>query len=378
MENISQSQHVCSAIPDHILRRVAERTDHENSQRAKDTLVQMKSFVVARDSHLLQPPITGSFRKRRNVYDAGKRQQLPGKLVMSEHTARGRDVEVNEAYDGSGATHDFYANVLGRNSIDGNGMRLDSTVHYGKGFDNAMWNGRQMVYGDGDGKLFRRFTAALDVIAHELTHGVTQFSSSLGYQGQTGALNEHLSDAFGIMVKQYKLGLSAYDSDWLIGVGLFGPAVQGRAVRSMKAPGTAYDDPVIGRDPQPAHMSQYNTTTDDNGGVHVNSGIPNHAFYLAAVAIGGMTWEVLGKVWYETLTTMLSPGSQFQDFASATVTIAGKRHGIGGAVQTAILDAWAQVGITVPSALSKSPAIHAVRSLLPASGPLARLLAFFR
>jgi Zn-dependent metalloprotease len=136
--------------------------------------------------------------------------------------------------------------VFGRRSIDGKGMRLDSTVHYGTRFENAMWNGRQMVYGDGDGRIFNRFTASLDVIGHELTHGVTQFSTALGYSGQTGALNEHLSDAFGIMVKQYKHDLSASDSDWLIGAELFGPGVNSKGVRSMAAPGTAYDDPVLG------------------------------------------------------------------------------------------------------------------------------------
>jgi Zn-dependent metalloprotease len=363
MENIQQ--HVCSVIPPHMLRHMAQRTDNETRQRARETLAQMRTFVVARDSHLLQPPATRSFRKQRNVYDARKRQQLPGTLVMNEHMKRKQDVEVNEAYDGSGATYDFYATVLGRNSIDGNGMRLDSTVHYGKGFDNAMWNGRQMVYGDGDGKLFNRFTAALDVIGHELTHGVTQFTASLGYQGQTGALNEHLSDAFGIMVKQYKLGLSANESDWLIGAGLLGPAVNGKAVRSMKAPGTAYDDPVLGRDPQPDHMSQYDTTTDDHGGVHINSGIPNKAFYLAAMDIGGEIWQTLGQVWFETLETRLSPTAQFPDFAGATVIVAGERFGLGSHVQKAILDAWQAVGIVVPASLMRSRPNQEERSFLP-------------
>ncbi len=376
MNNIQQ--HVCSAIPPHMWRNVAERASDEIRHRAHVTLAQMKTFVVARDNRLLQPVVTGSFQKQRNVYDARKRQQLPGKLVLNEHLKRGRDVEVNEAYDGSGVVYDFYATLFGRNSIDGRGMRLDSTVHYGKGFQNAMWNGVQMIYGDGDGLLFLRFTKSLDIIGHELTHGVTQFASSLGYQGQTGALNEHLSDAFGMMVKQWKLGLTAKDSDWLIGAGLFGPGVHGKAVRSMAAPGTAYDDPVLGRDPQPAHMNQYNTTTDDNGGVHINSGILNHAFYLAAIEIGGETWQSLGRVWYDTATTKLSSTAQFQDFATATVTVAGERFGIGGQVQKAILNAWAKVGLTVPTALLKPRAIHVVRSTPPAGGIFSRILAWFR
>src|SRR5205823_7690485 len=176
-------------------------------------------------------------KKRRNIYDAHHSQRLPGKLVRSEHKPRSADVEVTDAYDGSGATFDFYALIFSRKSIDDRGMRLDSTVHYGTRFDNAMWNGHQMVYGDGDGLLFNRFTASLDVIGHELTHGVTQYTAELDYFGQSGALNEHISDAFGIMVKQYVLGQSASESDWLIGAELFGPNINARGIRSMAAPG---------------------------------------------------------------------------------------------------------------------------------------------
>ena len=118
----------------------------------------------------------------------------------------------------------------------------------------------------------------------------------------------------------------------------------------MKAPGTAYDDPRLGRDPQPAHMRNYVQTDDDDGGVHINSGIPNHAFYIAAVTIGGYTWEVLGQVWYETLTKWLRPSATFQDFAKATVTVAGARYGRD--VQGAIAAAWGVVGLPVRSTAS--------------------------
>jgi Zn-dependent metalloprotease len=237
--------------------------------------------------------------------------------------------------------------VFGRNSIDNRGLRVDSVVHYGMHFDNAMWNGEQIVYGDGDGHLFNRFTASIDVIGHELTHGVTQYTAALGYTGQTGALNEHISDAFGIMVKQYTLGQSASESDWLIGAELFGPGVHGKAVRSMAAPGTAYDDPVLGRDPQPSHMRGYVDTPDDHGGVHINSGILNHAFYLAAVALGGMTWQVLGRIYYVALTERLTPDADFADFVRAIVDIAGELYGIGGRVQRVVADACGSVGIGV-------------------------------
>lgn len=256
----------CSVIPPHILTKVAEQSDHAANADARSTLEQMRQLAVqrVRVSGTTGPATAKAAppKRRRNVYDARHTYRLPGKLVMSDHKPRGTDVEVSEAYDGAGATFDFFARVFGRNSIDNRGLRIDSTVHYGMRFDNAMWNGEQIVYGDGDGRLFHRFTASLDVIGHELTHGVTQYTAALGYAGENGALNEHISDAFGIMVKQYTLGQTAGESDWLIGAELFGPGVHGKAVRSMAAPGTAYDDPLLGRDPQPSHMRDYVDTAD--------------------------------------------------------------------------------------------------------------------
>ena len=352
MRNI-QHNHVCGVVPPHILTRVAEHTEDEASGTARATLEHMRELATGRAATLIERPTAAAApaaaqsRKRRNVFDAQYTFRLPGKLAMSENKPRSTDVEVQEAFDGSGATYDFFYDVFGLASIDGRGMRLDSTVHYGTSFENALWTGRQMVYGHGDGRIFTRFTASVDVIAHELTHGVTQYAAALGYHGQTGALNEHLSDAIGIMVKQYMLGQNANESDWLIGAEILGPAVKGVAVRSMAAPGTAYDDPILGRDPQPSHMRDYVVTTEDNGGVHINSGILNHGYYLAAKAIGGKPWEVLGPVWYGSIGR-LKPEADFADFVQATVDIAGELYGNGGHVQRTVYDAWAAVGLTAP------------------------------
>ncbi|BBE24050.1 hypothetical protein MN0502_29330 [Arthrobacter sp. MN05-02] len=144
-------------------------------------------------------------------------------------------------------------------------------MHYGTDYDNAFWDGERMVFGDGDGEIFGRFTASLTVISHELVHGFTQYSTNLEYQGQSGALNESLSDVFGVLVEQRELGQDAADATWLVGAGIFTAQVQGSALRSLRAPGTAYDDDVLGRDPQPATMADYVETTSDNGGVHINS-----------------------------------------------------------------------------------------------------------
>jgi Zn-dependent metalloprotease len=346
--SVKKNTCICTVIPPHILRHVADGGDYQSRITARATLVEMRAISGKRQRTLIAPPADApAAGKQRSVYDAKHQRALPGKLVMSEASERGSDVEVNEAFDGSGTVFDFYHSVYDRVSIDGKGMPIDASVHYGRRFDNAMWNGEQMVYGDGDGTLFNRFTASLDVIGHELTHGITQFTANLGYSGQTGALNEHVSDAFGIMIKQWALGQTAAQSDWLIGAGLLAPGVKGKGIRSMSAPGTAYNDPRLGRDPQPSHMRDYVRTSADGGGVHINSGIPNHAFYLAAIEIGGETWPVLGRVWYETLTKHLTANAQFRDFAQATVTVAGKLFGVGGKVQRAIASAWSAVGLTV-------------------------------
>jgi Zn-dependent metalloprotease len=334
-----------------MLTNAAQQTDHVAHAAARSTLEQMEDLVTDRAATFLDRGMPAAkaqqLRKRRNVYDAQHTFKLPGVFMISEHKPRSGDAEVNAAYDGVGTTFDFFAAIFNRNSIDNRGLRIDSTVHYGTQFDNAMWTGHQLVFGDGDGRLFNRFTSSLDVIGHELTHGVTQYTAALGYTGQNGALNEHISDAFGMMVKQYKLGLSANESDWLIGASLLAPGIHGHAIRSMAAPGTAYNDPVLGRDPQPAHMRDYVDTPTDNGGVHINSGIPNHAFYLAAIALGGRTWEVLGAIWYATLTTRLRPDADFGDFVRATVDMAGELYGIGGSVQRIVAEAWGAVGIGV-------------------------------
>ncbi len=297
-------------------------------------------------------PEAQALGKERIVYTANNGSTLPGTPVRGEGGLATGDAAVDEAYDGSGATYDLYKDVFGRESIDGANMRLDSTVHYQVGYDNAFWNGEQMVYGDGDEdlpveqRLFNRFTASLDVIGHELTHGVTQFTAGLVYLNQPGALNEHFSDVFGSLVLQRSLGQTAAEASWIIGSGLFTENVNGVGIRSMKAPGTAYDDPLLGKDPQPGHMNDYVTTLEDNGGVHINSGIPNRAFYEVAVGLGGNAWEQAGAVWYRALTDgRLGSQASFQDAANLTFTIAGELYGSGSGQQTAVVNGWNAVGI---------------------------------
>src|SRR3989454_11084287 len=241
--------HVCCVVPPHILRRLAERPEHR--ERALRTLAITERLRGRREVFAQLVVGLSAGQKRRTIFDAQGQTNLPRGLVRGEGNPPAGDIAVNEAYDFSGSTYDFYLNAYNRNSIDDRGLRLDSTVHYDQQFDNAFWYGRQMVYGDGDRVLFDRFTKCIDVVGHELTHGVTQFTAQLIYQGQSGALNESMSDVFGSLVKQMAAGQTADKADWLIGAGLFMPNVNGVALRSMKDPGTAYDDPQIGKDPQP-------------------------------------------------------------------------------------------------------------------------------
>ncbi|WP_084614577.1 protealysin inhibitor emfourin [Nakamurella lactea] len=302
----------------------------------------------------------------RTIADADNGETLPGRTVRSEGDPAVADAAVNQAFDGLGATWDLYYQEYRRNSLDGKGLPLLASVHYSHDYDNAYWDGTQMVFGDGDGKVFGAFTASVDVIGHELTHGVTDYTAGLRYQGQSGALNESISDVFGVLVKQRLLGQSADQADWLIGADLLMPGVDGVALRSMKAPGTAYDDPVLGKDPQPDSMSGYVNTTADNGGVHINSGIPNRAFYLAATGIGGQAWSGAGAVWYAVLTGgPIRADCDFVTFAGLTIDAAGAQFGAGSEQQSAVRSGWEQVGVLPPGGTRRATGSAAT----PAAGP---------
>jgi Zn-dependent metalloprotease len=343
----------CAVVPPHIIEALA-RSDSAGQREA--AIVTLAADATLRQARLIAqiaaarrevaPPSAGPLRKHRRIYDAEHGSALPGVPVRDEGQPATDDVAANEAYDGLGATWDLYADVYRRNSIDDGGMDLVASVHYLRDYDNAQWNGSQMLFGDGDGTVFNRFTIAIDVIGHELTHGVTAATANLTYADQPGALNESVSDVFGSLVKQHGRRQTADAADWLIGEGLFTANIDGVALRSMKAPGTAYDDPQLGKDPQPAHMDGFVTTASDNGGVHINSGIPNHAFYLAAVAFGGFAWERAGRVWYETLRDpQLDADAQFADFAR--LTAANALRLFGTEAQRVVTDAWEQVGVPV-------------------------------
>jgi Zn-dependent metalloprotease len=285
-------------------------------------------------------------RKRdRLIYDMKGQGSsfLPGTLVRSEGDPKSKDPAVNEAYDYSGATYDFYKKIFNRNSLDDRGMTLISSVHLGRRYNNAFWNGEQMAYGDGDGIVFIRFTKSLDVVGHELTHGVVTHTSNLEYRNESGALNEHFADVFGSLVKQWKRKQTAAKADWLIGPDIMGPGTTAASLRTFKE-GKAYEnDPNLGTDPQPKHLRDKYTGTADSGGVHINSGIPNHAFFLVATTLGGRAWEKAGEIWYRSLLA-LHQTSGFAHMVETTTQQAGSLYGVGSTEEKAVIKAWKAVG----------------------------------
>jgi Zn-dependent metalloprotease len=334
---------VCCALPARVLEHVAAKTGTSHSDHQETS----QRLRAQRNSASTDKAADG--KRERFIHDAGRNEHLPGRMVRAEGAGAVADRAVNQAYDNVGITLDFFSTVFGRDSLDGAGMDVIASVHFGRDFPNAMWNGSQMLFGDGDGVNIRGFTQSLDIVAHELTHAVTQHAipGGLGVvrkggkpdlAGQAGALNESISDVFASLVKQWHGKQDVKKANWLLGEGILAPAL-GHAVRSLKEPGNPAR--TYEADHQVAHMSQY----VEGGDVHANSGIPNHAFYLAATAIGGHAWDRAGRIWYEAVSR-LHAKSSFADAAQATAGVAGRLFGAASPEQHAVRAAWQKVGVS--------------------------------
>ncbi len=284
----------CTIIPPYILEELAKRGNTSCKKTLNDTqrILQKRNTVL--NNLLIQENEEG--KGDRYIYDSKNEYKQRVALIRKENDAKVDDVIVNEVYDMSGFVKDYFKTSFDLNSIDDNGMDVISNIRYGKDYNNAFWDGDEMTYGEGDGIQFQDFTKAIDVIAHELMHGVTQFLANLEYQAQSGALNEHFSDVFGTIIKQKYLKQDVTCADWLIGDLIVTEKFPGKAIRSMKAPGTANDF-----DSQPEHMDNFYTGLSDNQGVHINSGILNKAFYLTALEIG---IDDSALLWFETLKVL--------------------------------------------------------------------------
>jgi Zn-dependent metalloprotease len=345
--------HTCNIIPTRLLKKLMEQGEEKELKgHLFNSIRHSERFRARRDILGSLPALfpTGGSGKQRYVFDAHNDTDISKSTLLRKEGDSEDDNQVaKEVYDGLGYTYDFYYNNYGRKSIDNKDMPLNGYIHWDINLDNAFWDGMEMCFGDGDKVNLKGFTSVVDIIGHELTHGVTQYEAALEYfcdeQHQPGALNESISDCFGSMVKQYVLQQTADKADWLIGQGIF-VKDPNWAIRSMKQPGSANP-----HDDQPSNMDGYNPLPndedDDEGGVHLFSGIPNNAFYRAAVEIGGNVWEKTGLVWYKTLSSGLPTDCSFEIFASHTIQVAGNLFGQESKEQNAIRKAWEAVKVPV-------------------------------
>ncbi len=336
-------------LPPYILDRLSRSADEKIRRLAIDAVAAAAAMRAQRSILATLPAMSAipspAGSENRLVYDMkhGSTWSLPGTLVRKEGDGPVQDVAVNEAYDYSGHVYDFYRQIFSRNSLDDRGMSLISSVHIGDNFSNAFWNGEQMAYGDGDGSLFLRFTKALDVVGHELTHGVVTHTCNLQYQDESGALNEHFADVMGALIAQWQRGQTVDQAAWTIGAEIMGPGTTAECLRTFKAEPAYTGDPMLGDDPQPKHLKDKYTGSSDHGGVHINSGIPNHAFFLAAMEIGGYAWEKTGRIWYKALRA-LNQTSDFREMVEETEASALSLYGSGSAEQQSVQKAWKDVG----------------------------------
>ncbi|HSV37005.1 MAG TPA: M4 family metallopeptidase [Ramlibacter sp.] len=343
---------ICFAVPKKLLRQLADDADDDDHRDllrghlAHSSQLRAQRAVLTRERPLSKP---GRQLLHRQVFDAQGRTFLPGRLLRDEDDPPTSDKEANLAYENVGIALQFFKSVLGRDSVDGKGMRVDASVHYGYRFTNAMWTGEQMIIGDGDGRDVKGLAHSLGIIAHEFAHGVTQHlvRGGLGVvqvtgqpptlKGEAGALNESFSDVCASMIKQWHANQAVSQADWLVGEDILLPKA-GKAIRSLKDPGNSrltwrLDDQI--RD-----YKRYKPTDE----AHKASGIANHAFYLAALRLGGHSWETLGPVWLKGFDKLRARAT-FLDAAHATLDAAVALHGKASPTHDAVKAGWKKVNV---------------------------------
>jgi Zn-dependent metalloprotease len=340
----------CFIVPPKLMRRLAadqpEGSDLKGilqatylaTERLRATREAIRGSLVSQRSNFLTHDVESPPAEQR-LFDCQQRHSLPGKPVDPSQSG---DSGIKTVHDITAKLDEFYRNVLHRNSVDNRGIDLVSSIHYReydtRPYDNAFWNGQQMVYGDGDDVIFGPMYASPDVIGHEITHGVTQYESGLRYEGEPGALNESVSDCFGAVFNQWLNGWSVDNREgWLIGARLIAQPTRDKGItclRDMVDPGAGHC-----LSPQPSSYSQF----DPTGDVHDNSGIPNHAFALFARALGGNSWDRSIKIWYDAcVDRRLSGSATIADFARLTV-VAATQDGAGAEAT----EAWRNVEVSV-------------------------------
>jgi Zn-dependent metalloprotease len=342
----------CYIVPLHVLRRLSNdrKLSKEQRKHFADTmkidveqrklrtqvakLARVTSLVaagaVAPGAVAAAPAIT--------VHDCNHGEATPGALVNDPATSS--DVTAKQVFVETTSVAAFYSEVFGRNSIDGAGMTMLSSIHYSISYNNAFWNGSQMTYGDGDGEIFIDFSKGNDVIGHELTHGVTQHSLQLTYVNEPGGLNESISDCFASMFRQWEAKQDVNAGDWLIGADVMGPTAKQRGMTCLRDLSNPASTSCLS--PQPTNYSQFKTGMDP----HISSGIPNLAFSTICKAIGGNSWDKAGKIWYKSLTGFgPTPNMKMSAFANRTRSVAADLFAGDTAVANAVDAGWKTVGL---------------------------------
>jgi Zn-dependent metalloprotease len=342
---------ICHIVPEKVLKRLAQDRSYSADQRKNfaDTVkvdvelrkLRTQASKLTRVASLIAGPVVAEAvapPPTIPVFDCNQGQTLPGAQVTNP--AGSSNATAKRAFVETTSVAAFYAQVFGRNSIDGAGMSMISSVHYGVNYNNAFWNGSQMTYGDGDGSIFSDFTKSNDVIGHELTHGVTQYSLQLNYTNEAGGLNESMSDCFGSMFRQWEANQDVNQADWLIGKDIVGPAALQKGLTCLRDMANPAAKHCLA--PQPTKFSQYKPGMDP----HESSGIPNLAFYTIAKSVGGKSWDKVGQIWYRSMTGFgPTPAMKMKAFANRTRTVTAQLYAGDSAVAGAVDAGWNKVGL---------------------------------
>ena len=347
---------ICTIVPESVLKRFADDPElsaevRQHFQNAITIDAHMRALRQAAAQLTLEAvrtnqlagfaPTAVAAAPAITVFDCKHSTVLPGSQI--ENPASSQDATAKRTFTETTAVAQFYHTLFGRNSIDGAGMTLMSSVHYGVRYNNAFWNGSQMTYGDGDGSVFVDFTLGNDVIGHELTHGVTEHTLGLVYANEPGGLNESISDVFGSMFRQWQAHQDVKQADWLIGHNILGPAAKQRGFTCLRD--MANPDAPHCLAPQVKHFSQYHGGMDP----HISSGIANLAFYKIALSVGGYSWDKVGKLWYSVLTGAVGkaprPNMHMRDFAHDTRAAAKKLFPGDAGLAAAVNAGWSAVGL---------------------------------
>lgn len=268
--------------------------------------------------------------KNWETFETFQEDVLPGNRHLSNYQTSA-DPVLNTLHANIATTMDYFYDAFGRNSFDGKGTPVISTAVKNSNYSNAYWDGNLFVFGDGDGSYVGSFGKALDVVAHEYGHAVTDFSANLIYQGESGALNESMSDVWGILLDP---------EDWLLGEDLALNKSSGYSLRNIQNPE---------KSGQPDHMSKYQSMSYDNGGVHINSGIPNKAFFHIFEALGKEETE---QIYYRALTAYFTQNTDFLGARLGLTEAAKDLFGEDSFQVNSVKKAFGKVGIYIPETMN--------------------------